>query len=110
MAGSNMYRGTLDLLLLQTLKWGKLHGYGIARWVHERSGGALELEEGVLYPALRRLENRGWIKGAWGETETGRRARFYELTRKGWAALAKETARWEAHAGAVGAILRQTEG
>lgn len=110
MAGSNLFRGTLDLLILQTLKWGPLHGYGIGRWVKERSSGALDLEEGVLYPALRRIEERGWIRGEWGENDTGRRARFYSLTKKGWGALQKETARWEVHTSAVSSILRQTEG
>ena len=110
MAGSNLFRGTLDLLILQTLKWAPLHGYGIVQWVKENSGGSLELEEGVLYPALRRLEERGWIRGEWGENDTGRRARFYSLTKKGWEALRKETARWEEHAGAVYSILRRSEG
>ena len=110
MAGSNLYRGTLDLVILQTLKWGERHGYGIRRWIEERSGGSLEVDEGVLYPALRRLESRGWVKGKWGETETGRKARFYSLTGKGWAALQKETARWQEHAGGVFAILSQPEG
>jgi len=110
MAGSNLFRGTLDLLILQTLKRGQLHGYGIVQWVRERSGGGIELEEGVLYPALRRLEERGWIRGEWGENDTGRRARFYALTKKGWEALQKETTRWEEHAEAVFSILRQPGG
>ena len=110
MAGSNLFRGTLDLLILQTLKWDPLHGYGIARWVKDATDGTLELEEGVLYPALRRLEARGWIRGEWGENDTGRRARFYSLTKKGWKALQTETARWEEHAGAVASILRRSEG
>lgn len=110
MAGSNLFRGTLDLLILQTLKWKPLHGYGIGRWVKEATDGAVELEEGVLYPALRRLEDRGWITGEWGENDTGRRARFYALTKKGWGALQDETARWEEHAGAVFSILHRSEG
>jgi transcriptional regulator len=110
MSGSNLFRGTLDLLILQTLKWDPLHGYGIGRWIKEATEGRLELEEGVLYPALRRLENRGWIRGEWGENDTGRKARFYSLTREGWEALQKETARWEDHAGAVYSILRRWEG
>jgi transcriptional regulator len=105
-----MFRGTLDLLLLQTLKWGPRHGYGIGAWIREKSDGIVEVEEGVLYPALRRLEGRGWIRGEWGENDTGRRARFYSLTEEGWMALQKETARWEEHAGGVFSILRQSEG
>lgn len=109
MSGSNLFRGTLDLLILQTLRLKPLHGYGIGQWVREASEGELELEEGVLYPALRRLENRGWITGRWGENDTGRRARFYSLTIEGEAALEKETTRWEKHAGAVFSILRRSE-
>ena len=110
MAGSNLVTGTLDLLILQTLKWGPMHGYGIGRWLAGRSLGTLELEEGVLYPALHRMNKKGWIEGTWGETETGRRARFYSLTKKGWKALQKETARWDEHARAVYLVLRQSEG
>ena len=84
MAGSNIYTGTLDLLILQTLKWGPKHGYAIGRWISERTEGAYDLEEGVLYPALHRLNKKGWVKGQWGETDTGRRARFYSLTKRGW--------------------------
>lgn len=110
MPGSNLYTGTLELLILQTLSWGPRHGYAIGRWITERTGGTYDLEEGVLYPALHRLNNKGWLKGEWGETETGRRARFYSLTKKGERALREETARWEEHAGAVGAVLRHKEG
>lgn len=109
MAGSNLFTGTLDLLMLQTLKWGPKHGYGIGKWIGERTGGAVDLDESALYPALHRLEKKGLIKGGWGETDTGRRARFYSLTRKGWKAMEKETARWEEHAGAVFAVLRHSE-
>jgi len=109
MAGSNIFTGTLELLILQTLKWGPKHGYAIGRWISERTSGIYDLEEGVLYPALHRLNKKGWLKGQWGETDTGRRARFYSLTKKGTRALQKETARWEEHVGAVAAILGQTE-
>lgn len=109
MPGSNLFTGTLDLLMLQTLKWGPMHGYGIGKWIAERTEGAVDLDESALYPALHRLEKKGFIRGEWGETDTGRRARFYELTRKGWTALQRETARWEEHAGAVYAVLRHTE-
>ncbi len=109
MAGSNLFTGTLDLLMLQTLKWGPKHGYGIGKWLRQRTKGQVDLNEGALYSALHRLERKGLIKGSWGETETGRRARFYALTTKGWKALQKETARWEVHAGAVYAVLRHSE-
>jgi len=106
MAGSNLFTGTLDLLMLQTLRWGPKHGYGIGKWLVERTGGAVALEESALYPALHRLEKKRLIEGDWGETDTGRKARFYTLTKRGRKALEKETARWEAHAGAVFAVLR----
>lgn len=105
MAGSNLFTGTLDLLMLQTLKWGAMHGYGIGKWIRDRTSGAVDLEESALYPALHRLEKKGFIKGGWGMTETGRRARFYTLTKKGSRTLQKETARWEEHAGAVFSVL-----
>jgi transcriptional regulator len=109
MAGSNLFTGTLDLLMLQTLKWGPKHGYGIGKWIAERTDRSVDLEESALYPALHRLEKKGLIKGSWGETDTGRRARFYTLSKKGWKALQKETARWMEHAGAVEAVLRYSE-
>ena len=109
MAGSNLFTGTLDLLILKTLKWGPLHGYGIGKWLAEVTEGAVALEESALYPALHRLEKKGLVKATWGLTDTGRRARFYKLSRKGDKTLQKETARWEAHAGAVFTVLRRQE-
>jgi transcriptional regulator len=108
MAG-NLYTGTLELLILKTLKEGALHGYGILGLIRERTEGVLEVEQGALYPALHRLARRGWIKGEWGETETGRRARFYALSPRGRTALEKETARWDEHARAVYAVLGHSE-
>jgi transcriptional regulator len=108
MAGSNLFTGTLDLLMLQTLKWGPKHGYGIGKWIGEQTEGAVALEESALYPALHRLEKKGLIEGGWGLTDTGRKARFYSLTKKGKATLLKERARWEAHAGAVASVLQFT--
>lgn len=108
MAG-NLFTGTLDLLILRTLEGGSVHGYGIARWIRERTEGVLDVEQGALYPALHRLNRKKWIRGEWGETETGRRARFYALTEKGREALRKEAARWDAHARAVYAVLDPEE-
>ena len=105
MAGSNLFTGTLDLLVLQTLLPGPSHGYAIGLHLKERTRGILDLEEGVLYPALYRLNRKGLVRGEWGETETGRRARFYSLTRKGRASLRREKARWEEHVQAVRAVL-----
>ena len=108
MAG-DLYTGTLELLILRTLQKDLVHGYGIARWIRERTEGVLDVDQGALYPALHRLNRRGWIKGEWGETETGRRARFYSLTAKGKKALQRETARWDQHAQAVYAVLGGSE-
>ncbi len=109
MAG-DLYTGTLELLILRTLADDSIHGYGIARSIRDRTEGVLEVEQGALYPALHRLNRRGFLKGEWGETETGRRARFYSLTEKGRSALAKETVRWDEHAKAVYAVLGKVEG
>jgi transcriptional regulator len=105
MAGSNLFTGTLDLLILQSLIEGPMHGYGIGRQLSDRTRGILELEEGVLYPALYRLNRKGLIKSEWGETETGRRARYYSLTRKGKTSHKREKARWEEHIRAVQTVL-----
>lgn len=105
MAGSNLFTGTLELLILQTLHPGPMHGYAIGLHLKDRTKGILDPEEGVLYPALYRLNRKGWIKGAWGETDTGRRARFYSLTRKGRSSLERERTRWEEHIKAVQAVL-----
>jgi PadR family transcriptional regulator PadR len=108
MAG-NLFTGTLDLLILRTLQSDPVHGYGIARSIRERTEGVLDVEQGALYPALHRLNRKGLVKGDWGETETGRRARFYSLTEKGSQALQKEAARWDEHARAVYAVLSPVE-
>jgi len=105
MPGSNLFTGTLHLLILHTLHPGPKHGYAIGRYLRDRTEGVLDLEEGVLYPALYRLTRRGFIEGIWGETDTGRRARFYSLTGKGRKALTKERARWQEHVLAVQAVL-----
>jgi transcriptional regulator len=106
----DLFTGTLELLILRTLADGLVHGYGIARRIRNQTDGVLDVEQGALYPALHRLNRRGFLKGEWGETETGRRARFYSLTAKGRAALARETARWDEHAKAVYAVLGKVEG
>jgi transcriptional regulator len=85
-----LLRGTLDLLILRALSVQATHGYGVARWIERATGDALQIEEGSLYPALYRLERRGWIESEWGFSENNRRARFYSLTRKGKQQLAAE--------------------
>lgn len=98
-------RGTLDLLILKALSWGRSHGYGVARWIEQATDDILRIEEGTLYPALHRLENRGWIAAEWGTSENNRRAKFYTLTTKGRAQLRVETATWTRFANAVFAAL-----
>jgi len=105
MAGSNLFTGTLDLLVLKALQSGALHGYAIGRWIRETGGGPLHIEEGALYPALHRLEKDGFLAADWGQTETGRQAKFYKLTAKGKKRLSTESARWSEHVGAVQAVL-----
>lgn len=105
MAGSNLYSGTLDLLVLRALSWGPLHGYAIGRWIRQASAEVLKIEEGALYPALHRLEKKGWLQSDWGLTETNRQAKFYSLSPAGREHLSAETARWTEHSTAVQAVL-----
>ena len=107
MGGSDLFTGTLDILILRTLLSGPMHGYGIGRWIRENSQGVLTVEEGALYPALHRLKGKGLLESEWGRTETGRRAKFYELTEAGREELAEETRRWEEFSGAVAGILEE---
>src|SRR5580700_9936573 len=98
-------QGTLDLLILRTLIFGPQHGQGIARTIQESSGDELLIEHGALYPALQRLEARGWISAAWGTSENNRRARFYTLMKAGRRQLARESTRWRRMAAAIGRVL-----
>ena len=102
---ADFLHGTLDALVLKTLTAGPMHGYAIGKSIEDASGGALELEEGSLYPALYRMEKRGWLEAEWGTSELGRRAKFYRLTRAGRQQLASDTAAWTAFASAVNRIL-----
>jgi transcriptional regulator len=93
---TDVLQGTLDLMVLKTLEsMGPLHGYGIARRIEQVSDDALSLNQGTIYPALLRLEQRGWIKAEWGTSESNRRARFYSLSRTGRKQIGKETENWE---------------
>lgn len=98
-------RGTLDLLILQALSWGPAHGYAVARWIQHATADALAIGEGTLYPALHRLEERGWITASWGASENNRQAKFYALTRRGRAQLRVEADQWRRYAAAVFAAL-----
>jgi PadR family transcriptional regulator len=94
LAKPDQFRGTLEMLVLKSLEAGRLHGYAIALRLERLSSQVLQVEEGSLYPALYRMERRGWLRSEWATTDTGRRARFYALTRAGRAQLAAETASW----------------
>ncbi len=99
--------GTLDLMVLKTLDaMGPLHGYGVARRIEQAFEGTLELNQGTIYPALLRLEQRGWITSEWGTSENNRRARFYRITRAGRRQLAAETEQWTRTTAIVGRLLR----
>ena len=103
--------GTLDLIVLQTLHaMGSLHGYGIARRVQQISEDLLKLNQGTLYPALLRLEQRGWITSKWGSSENNRKAKFYSLTRVGRKQLLEETKSWERMTALMARLLGGTEG
>ena len=100
--------GTLDALVLKTLSSGPRHGYAIARWLEETTGDAIQIEEGSLYPALYRMEKRGWIEAEWGTSHIGRKAKIYKLTNAGRKQLRLETAEWSQFASAVSRVLTPT--
>jgi transcriptional regulator len=101
-----LLQGTLDMLILRTLQSGEQHGYGISQAIRSQSAEVLQVETGSLYPALHRLEQQALIEAEWRQTETGRDAKFYRLTRAGRAALKAETAQWDRLSTAVGMVLR----
>lgn len=104
-SSSDVLRGTLDLLILKTLSLAPMHGWGINQRIRQISRGVLDVNQGSLYPALQRLEHRGWIESDWQTTEHNRRAKFYRLTDAGERALAEETESWRRYVGAVDWIL-----
>jgi len=106
--GIALLQGSLDGLVLKTLSWGPMHGFGIARWIRQITDDALSLEEGTLYPALYRMENRGWIKAEWRITENNRRAKYYQLTATGRRQLVHESENWLRFAGAVAKVFAAT--
>ncbi len=101
----DILRGTMDVLILRAVSWGPIHGYGVARWIEQVTGEALKVEEGTLYPALHRLEERGLVEAEWGLSENNRRARFYTITAEGRKALRQEAAAWTRFAQAMAAAL-----
>jgi PadR family transcriptional regulator PadR len=104
-----LLQGTLDLLILRTLVFGPRHGQGIARAIQQQSEDVLLVDHGSLYPALQRLESRGWIKAEWGTSQNNRRARFYTLTRTGRQQLTMQTSQWRRLAQAIARVLEPEE-
>jgi len=105
----DLLQGTLDVLILKIVALGPLHGYGIAQRIRQISKAVLQVQQGSLYPALHRLEKRGWLRAEWGEAETGREAKFYSLTKAGRKQLHTETSNWDRLSEAVTMILRTAE-
>jgi transcriptional regulator len=101
MAGSDLFTGTLDILVLKAVSWGPRHGYAIGRWIRETTADDVIVQEGALYPALHRLERKGLLSEEWGQTDTGREAKYYSLTPAGRAHLRAESKRWTTFSSAV---------
>ena len=101
----DLLQGTLDVLVLKALSWGPMHGYAVARCLHRITDDVLQIEEGSLYPALHRMERRGWITSEWGLSENNRRAKFYRLTTEGRRQLRAEASTWSLFAQAVSKVL-----
>jgi len=102
---TDLVQGTLDLLILKTLALEPMHGWGIAQRIHQMSKEVLQVNQGALYPALHRLEQSGWIKAKWGESDSNRRAKFYSLTPAGRKYLEREQANWQRLSTAIGLVL-----
>ena len=105
---SGLLQGTLELLVLKTLSWGPMHGYGIASWIESATDDVLRVEEGSLYPALYRMTRKGWIRGEWGLSENNRRAKYYRLTAEGKRQYRDQATGWQRFAAAVGQAIGST--
>jgi PadR family transcriptional regulator PadR len=101
----DLLRGTLDLLVLKTLSWGPMHGLAVLRWIERATRDELQIEEGALYPALHRMEDKGWLEAEWGYTERGRKAKFYRLSPVGRKQLTAELSRWSRYSNVVELVL-----
>jgi transcriptional regulator len=101
----DLLQGTLDMLILRTLRWGQQHGHGIGQAIRQQSDDLLKVETGSLYPALHRLEKKGWLKAEWGVSEANQRAKFYRLTATGKAQLLREQDRWSQLVDAIGRVM-----
>lgn len=106
---SGLLQGTVELLVLKTLSWGPMHGYGIASWIESATGDVLRVEEGSLYPALYRMSRKGWIRGEWGVSENNRRAKFYHLTPEGRHQFTEQAGGWQRLAQAVSQAVGSTQ-
>ena len=104
-----LLQGTLDMLILRILQWGPQHGHGIGQAIRAQSDDLLQVETGSLYPALHRLEKRGWVRAEWAASDTGREARFYTLTRLGRKQLEEQSENWDRLSAAISGILRTAE-
>jgi len=100
-----LLRGTLDLFVLKTLSWGPMHGLAVLQWIERTTNDRLQIEEGALYPALHRMEDKGWLEAEWGHTDVGRRAKFYRLTAAGRRQLATELAKWARYSETAALVL-----
>ena len=101
----DVLQGSLDVIVLKTLSWQPMHGFGIARWIQRVTDDVLQVEEGSLYPSLYRMENKGWVKAEWRTTENNRQAKYYRLTAAGKRQLAQSESTWEAFAEAMAKIM-----
>lgn len=106
---TEVLKGTLDLMILKALSWGPMHGYGVVEWLKDTTGAVLQVEDGAMYPALHRLQRKGWISGSWGITENNRRAKYYELTEAGRLHLDEELDTWSRFSDAVWSVVHATE-
>jgi PadR family transcriptional regulator, regulatory protein PadR len=106
---SDLVQGTLDLLILKTISLGPKHGWAIAKRIHQMSADVLQVQQGSLYPALHRLEQQGWVKAHWNETEGGRKAKFYSLTGAGRTQLEKELAQWDRLSAAIDLVVQTSQ-
>ena len=104
----DLLQGTLDVLVLRALSWGPMHGYGVARFIHQGSDGSFKVLDGALYTSLHRMEERGWVESEWGTSEKGKRAKFYRLTTAGRRALRAETDGWNDYVAAVARVMTAT--
>jgi PadR family transcriptional regulator PadR len=106
----DLLRGTLDLLILKTLSWGPMHGLAVLHWIEDNSRQKLQIEEGALYPALHRMEQKKWLDAEWGYTDQNRRAKFYKLSPVGRRQLTAELSKWNRYTEAVGFVLAANGG